>query len=309
MLNSSQYSDCQLCPRHCSVDRTAGQTGWCGETSTCRIAVATAHHGEEPCISGTRGSGTIFFSGCSCQCFFCQNYQISLDHNGEPITADELLTKARTLADNGVHNLNFVTPDHFWPHIRYVCTTLRKEGFMLPFICNGSGYHKPEIITEMADIFDIFLPDIKYNTSSLSKQCINADDYPEVAFSVLAKMCEQKGFLQPFDNTGNTTAETGVLVRHLVLPGQLENTFGILRKLRREFGRMLPLSVMSQFRPTPRCKKNNLFTRCITRQEYEAVLELLHELDFRQVFLQPDFGDPGFSPEFNNQNPFPGKPK
>ena len=119
-------------------------------------------------------------------------------------------------------------------------------------------------------------------------------------------MCEQKGFLQPFDTTGKNTAEQGVLVRHLVLPGQLENTFGILRKLRREFGRMLPLSVMSQFRPTPSSQRKNLFMRCINRQEYEDVVELLHELDFRQVFLQPDFGETGFTPDFNKQNPFPG---
>ena len=132
-----EYADCRLCPRQCGVNRCAGIHGRCGETAVCRVASTGPHHGEEPSISGTNGSGTLFFSGCSCRCFFCQNYQISQDGMGAEYSPEALLEGARALVKQGVHNLNFVTPDHFWPHIEWLCRTLRNEGVTIPFLFNS----------------------------------------------------------------------------------------------------------------------------------------------------------------------------
>ena len=300
------YRCCELCPRHCRVDRSAGQTGKCGEPAECRIGSIGPHHGEEPPISGTKGSGTIFLSGCPCQCFFCQNYQLSLQHAGRAIGAEELLDSIRDLVQTGVHNLNFVTPDHFWPHIKHICRKLREAAVDIPFIYNCSGYERADLIPEVAEYMQIFLPDFKYSDPELARECSSAPEYPEVALAALREMVARRGFLEPFDQTGMRPAREGVLVRHLVLPGQADNSIEVLKTLREEFGRMLPLSVMSQYRPMPECRRRGLLMRQVTAEEYRRVCDAVDELGFRQVFLQPALDDTGYVPDFSQRNPFPG---
>ena len=343
-MNLDAYKECRLCPRDCKVDRTQQKLGFCGESATCRVSFIGPHFGEEPSFTGSRGSGTIFFSGCSSQCFFCQNYQISIQHDGRTITSAELLSEVRALLEGdvkkavipakagiqergspikafgddkkgkpeekGVHNLNFVTPDHFWPHIRILCSALREEGVRIPMLFNGSGYQKPEMVAEYAEWMDIFLPDFKFAEPKLAKLCMGDERYPEIALRALNEMVRLKGFLKPFDTTGEKTAQQGVLVRHLVLPGHVENSLEVLRLLHHEFGPGLPLSVMSQFCPVPGCAKQKEFQRGLTSGEYDQVLGLVEKLGFEKVYTQELQEEKDFLPDFKNrENPFPSNRK
>ncbi|MFH0985315.1 MAG: radical SAM protein [Candidatus Omnitrophota bacterium] len=307
MDSFSSYQQCTLCPRDCKVDRAKGPLGFCGESSSCRVSFIGPHFGEEPSFTGTRGSGTIFFSGCSSQCFFCQNYQISNQHEGRTVTSAELLSEVRALLAKGVHNLNFVTPDHFWPHIEVLCQALREEGVKIPKIFNCSGYQKQEQVKVYAGEMDIFLPDFKFAEAELAETCMRDARYPEIALEALREMVRLKGFLEPWDVTGERTAGRGVLVRHLVLPGYIDNSLKVLRLLHKEFGPGLPLSVMSQFRPVSECSRKKKLDRSLHAEEYAQILELVEELGFEKVYIQELKEETAFMPDFKNpQDPFPG---
>jgi putative pyruvate formate lyase activating enzyme len=284
----------------------AGRTGFCGETAVCRVASLGAHHGEEPCFSGTKGSGTVFFSGCSCGCFFCQNHQISHEHLGNEMPLEELVEGILALVAQGVHNVNFVTPDHFLPHVVEVCRQLRRAGVEVPFLYNCSGYMQAERVPELADAIDIFLPDFKFADPLLAQRCLGDPRYPKLALAAVEAMVEAVGFLTPWDDSGEVLAEKGVLVRHLVLPEQVENSLAVLDTLHGRFGAGLPLSIMSQYRPTSRCRDEDVFARTVKAREYERVCDRVVELGFERVFIQPDFGDDGFFPDFSRDEPFAG---
>ncbi len=306
-MEIERYRNCSLCPRDCRVDRTGGQLGYCRESAELRVASVCVHFGEEPCFTGTGGSGTIFFAGCACRCFFCQNHQISLGGTGQTVLIDDLSRQCEELVERGVHNLNFVTPDHFWPHVKVVCRELRRSGCDVPFIYNCSGYMTPGLVDEVADTMDIFLPDFKFALPEIARTCMRDSHYPAIALEALRRMVEHRGFLEPFDPDGRDPARSGILVRHLVLPGQVENSLKVLEVLRAEFGRMLPLSVMSQFQPVPECKARNLFTDRVDPDAYQQVCDRIVELDFQQVFVQPMFDDTDFFPDFHRpDDPFPG---
>lgn len=302
------YAACELCPRRCGVNRLAGARGACGETAECRVATFGPHFGEEPCFTGTRGSGTIFFSGCACGCFFCQNHQISRGGLGAPMDGDGLFRAAEELIARGAHNLNFVTGDHFWPHIAALARRLRAAGYALPLLFNSSGYVLPERVAEMARWMDIFLPDYKFADPDLARTCMAGPDYPDVAMAALRAMVAARGFLFPFDPTGREPAREGVLVRHLVLPGRVENSRRALRRLRDEFGPRLPISVMSQYRPTPRCRGRGDFARPLTPEEYAAIRADVEALEFENVFLQEWEREGLFFPDFAADRPFRGNP-
>ena len=270
----------------------------------CRIGAACVHRGEEPSFGGTHGSGTIFFSGCSCRCFFCQNRQISRCGTGRQVTPAELHAAALRLIESGVHNLNFVTADHFWPHVRDLCRRLRHEGHTLPFLYNCSGYQCCDLVDEVSELMDIFVPDLKFMSPDLARECMGDPRYPELALAALRLMVERRGFLDVWDPSGQRVARQGVLVRHLVLPGEVENSLSTLRVLRSEFGRLLPLSLMSQFQPTVACSENARFMRAVTAEEYQRVCGLAEELGFVTVYVQPEFGDLDFFPDFESEEPF-----
>jgi len=305
-MDLSPYRECMLCPRLCRVDRVAGQRGVCGETAVCRVASIGPHHGEEPALSGTRGSGTIFFAGGSCRCLFCQNWQISREGFGEEVTLEHLTVRALELVATGVHNLNFVTPTHVWPHVRELCRRLRAAGVQIPLVLNCSGYERPERVREYREVIDIYLPDFKFTDPDLARRCMGDERYAEYALASLREMVAAVGFLEPWDDTFQTVARRGVLVRHLVLPGYVESSLGLLRLLHREFGPGLPLSIMSQYRPMPACLKAGFLTHPVPRQEYEQVCALAEDLGFEHAFIQPDYGDEGFAPDFRDEEPFAG---
>lgn len=305
-MDAASYEACVLCPRVCGVNRRAGARGVCGETADLRVASIGPHFGEEPCFTGARGSGTVFFSGCSCRCFFCQNWQISTGAVGRTLTPGVFAEEVGAMLDRGVHNLNFVTPDHFLPHIEDLLRRLKAKGPAPPVILNTSGYQSAERVDRQAASADIFLPDVKFADPELARAVMGDARYPDLAIAALARMIELKGLLHPFDPTGAETAASGVLVRHLILPGEIENTVRVLERLRRDFGRWLPLSLMSQYHPVPACAGRGELDRRVNREEYDTARACAESLGFEQLFIQDWLGDDAFLPDFNRAEPFKG---
>jgi len=310
------YENCRLCPRQCGADRTgfskSGLPGFCGLDHELRIAHIGPHFGEEPPISGVNGSGTIFFSGCTLKCSYCQNYQISKEGLGERLTLDELFIKTSEMIDeHKVHNINFVTPDHFFIHTQRLVMLLRDKGYYLPIVYNLSGYQSEDILKGIEGNADIYLPDFKYSDHELAMTFSKAGEYPDIALGAISEMIRQKGFLDSVENESEP-ARKGVLVRHLILPGKVENSLGVLTALFLEFGSKLPISLMSQYQPVIKHKDEDL-NRRITRKEFEKVYSHALDLGFENLFVQfPDEVDPDmkeglpFLPDFRRQEPFSG---
>jgi putative pyruvate formate lyase activating enzyme len=311
------YQDCRLCPRECGVNRsgsgTEGRAGFCKETSQLRVSYVGPHFGEEPPLTGTHGSGTIFFSGCSLRCSFCQNYQISRDGLGWPVDLDELVQRVeQMIRDHRVHNINLVTPDHFFPHAFRLISLLRRKGYSLPAVFNFSGYQSVPILKHAEPYADIYLPDFKYADPALAARFSRCRDYPDLALRAIAEMIRQKGFLDSFERS-TPSANRGVMVRHLILPGYVENSVNALTTLFLEFGALLPLSLMSQYSPVLAHKEENM-NRTLRAEEFQAVYAHALDLGFHRLFVQfPDEKGPGtkppFLPDFRLSQPFSTSPE
>jgi putative pyruvate formate lyase activating enzyme len=311
----SLYENCRLCPRACGANRhQEGKTGYCRESNELRVAYVGPHFGEEPPISGDRGSGTVFFSGCSLRCSYCQNHQISWGGTGKAIAVEELSDRVEDMIQaHRVHNLNLVTPDHFFPHAAMLISLLKGRGHELPVVLNLSGYQAKAMLAMARDYADIYLADFKYADASLATRLSNCRDYPEVALEAIAEMIRQKGFLDTFYK-GAEIARKGVLVRHLMLPGETENSIDALTSLFLEFGPHLPLSLMSQYTPISPQNKGSL-GRLLAQDEFDRVYGHAMELGFDCLFVQflhhddaeentPD----AFMPDFSCSQPFSGNP-
>ncbi len=304
------YENCRLCPRACGVNRVSGRRGsargFCGETDRLRIAHVGPHFGEEPPITGKNGSGTVFFCGCSLRCAYCQNHQISQGDAGETVAGDTAFRRIREMIRlYRVHNLNFVTPDHFFPHVFYLVSCIRAAGHDLPVVCNLSGYQSVEVLKQAGDYTDIYLPDFKYSDPDLAARLSRCREYPAVALAAISEMVRQKGFLDTGAEEGSV-ARKGVLVRHLVLPGKVRNSVDALTALFVEFGPDLPLSLMSQYHPVAPQEDDDL-NRRVSVKEFEAVLAHAADLGFREMFVQrieTAFERPPFLPDFRKPDPF-----
>jgi putative pyruvate formate lyase activating enzyme len=271
-----------------------------------RIATIQAHRGEEPPISGNKGSGAVFFSGCSLRCLFCQNYHISQEGLGREWTVQQIVDRMAALREQtGIHNVNFVTPDHFLPHTAAVVTLLRERGICIPTVYNLSGYQRLESLTLIESVADIYLPDFKYADERLAQGLSGCADYPTVALDALFEMVRQKGFLR-----ANAPSRQGVLVRHLILPGQVQNSLNVLSMLFVEFGPELPISLMSQYVPVRQFPSGSPLNRQVTRGEFQEVFQHAQELGYRNLFIQyPEEVTQDrrpFLPDFRTVNPFPG---
>lgn len=308
------YKNCRLCPRDCGVNRTNGKEsnhlGLCGETHELRVAYVGPHFGEEPPISGKNGSGTVFFSGCSLKCSFCQNYQITHQGLGVSTGLGQLMQKLKKMIHvHQVHNINFVTPDHFFPHVFRLVSLLRDSGLDLPIVYNLSGYQSVALLKIAGDYNDIYLPDYKYSEPSLAAGLSRCPDYPQKAIEAIYEMVRQKGFLDTCSKD-NEIARRGVLVRHLILPGKVKNSIDALTSLFVEFGSGLPVSLMSQYHPVLRQKDRDL-NRFISSDEFERVYSHAMDLGFENLFIQfPDkgagcrVGNFPFLPDFRRTEPF-----
>ncbi len=314
MRVQDEYRECRLCPRACGVDRVQaevdGAKGFCGETGRIRVGYVGPHFGEEPPLTGENGSGTIFFSGCTLQCVYCQNHQISWGGMGETVRSDVLLERIQTMVRrHGVHNLNFVTPDHFLPHVRALVTSLKAKKMGLPVVFNLSGYQSLPWLKAAESSVDIYLPDFKYANSRLAGRLSTCRDYPEIALSAISEMVRQKGFLDVFTG-GRTLAKKGVLVRHLILPGYVRNSVNVLNALFLEFGRDVPVSLMSQYTPAVH-QRDPLLNETVTGQMFDEVYDHALSLGFEHLFVQfPEKDSDGgvelplWVPDFQKAEPF-----
>lgn len=287
---------CTICPRNCHIDRTAAN-GFCGCSSVPKVARAALHFDEEPCISGTRGSGTIFFSGCNLKCIFCQNIVLQDGTLGEPFTVDHLVETMLALQSRGAHNINLVTPT---PHRDILVPALRaakENGLSIPVLYNTNAYETVETIRAYEGLVDLYLPDLKYHDDRLARKFSKVTGYFPIALEAIREMVRQTGFMQT-DNSG--MALRGVRIRHLVLPGCVFDTRAVLNAVAETFGTDIPLSLMSQYTPMPACKEPPL-SRRLTKREYESAVEHCISLGFQNVYIQ-DFESVGtsYTPPFSD---------
>ena len=275
-------TDCRLCPRNCRVNRKE-RTGFCGEKDGIRCARAALHYWEEPCISGTRGSGAVFFSGCSLKCCYCQNYQISQEGLGKEISPEKLARIFLDLQEQGAHNINLVTGTHFLPGI-LTALDLARPILSIPVVYNCGGYEKPEVIRLLDGYVDIYLPDLKYFDPELSARYSGARDYFAQASQAVSAMISQTGS-PVFDEDG--IMQKGVIIRHMVLPGSRKDSISILRWIREH----LPeegflLSLLSQYTPFYKSCEYPQINRRLTTYEYDKVLEEAISLGLTRGFMQ-----------------------
>ena len=286
---------CTACPRACGIDRDT-QRGYCGQSNAFRIARADLHMWEEPCISGTRGSGTVFFSGCNLGCVFCQNFRVSHRGQGIEVSQDELIEKMLALQDRGAHNINLVTPTHYAVQLASVFSKV-KPMLHIPIVYNTSGYEKIEALELLSPYVDVWMPDFKFGSAQLAKDYAGAADYPEVAARAIAKMYEIAGKVQ-FDADGMMTR--GVLVRHLVLPGCRKDSVAVLDRLAETIPiQAVRLSLMSQYTPefATDAPFENLHRR-VTTFEYESVTRHAERLGFIGYMQQRASATAKYTPDF-----------
>lgn len=247
------YKRCELCPRRCGVDRTRGETGVCRTAAQARVAAAHPHFGEEPELVGRGGSGTIFFSQCNLRCVFCQNWEIAHEGEGELVTDDELAGMMLALQRRGCHNINLVTPTHVAPSVVAALVIAAQRGLRLPLVYNCGGYERVEVLRLLDGVVDIYLPDFKYTDGAMAdKYSSGARDYPEAAAAAILEMHRQVGDLVT-DERG--VALRGLMVRHLLMPGQIAGTPRFLEFVERELGRGTYVNLMRQYRPAGRARE------------------------------------------------------
>jgi putative pyruvate formate lyase activating enzyme len=302
-LLTAQLTRCECCPRRCGVNRLEGQVGFCRIPDSTYISHAGLHFGEEPPISGTKGSGTIFFAGCNLCCVFCQNYQISQEFQQgytRILTVDELASEMLRLQNEGAHNINFVSPSHVIFQMADAIKLAKEKGLVVPVVYNSNGYDSVNALQQIRGLVDIYLPDIKYLENELGKQFSAVDDYADVVPGVLGEMLDQVGHLE-MDDEG--IAVRGLLVRHLVLPDYLGNSRRCLYFL----ANLSPdtfISIMSQYSPQYKACGYPGINRTLTKGEYDEVTDYALELGFQNVFIQELESQEHYLPDFFQESPF-----
>ena len=294
-MSGLTMGQCNLCPRGCGVDRSV-RTGVCGCGDTMRVARAALHMWEEPCLSGERGSGAVFFAGCPLHCIFCQNAAISGGDTGRAYTPEKLAREMLRLQEEGAANINLVTAGQWALPVKETIAIAKKQGLRLPILWNSSGYETEETLRLLAEDIDIYLPDLKYVSSDLARDFSHVPDYPEVAKKAIARMVEAAG--EPaFDADGYMTR--GVIVRHLVLPGHRDESFKVVEYLYKTYGDRIFQSIMNQYTPPARELTYRELNRKLTRYEYDQVVEYARSLGVENAYIQVGgTASESFIPEF-----------
>lgn len=269
-----RLAPCTLCPHHCGVDRRGGKAGRCGAGSGISVASCNLHFGEEPPISGERGSGTIFFAHCPLRCVFCQNYPLSQLGHGNAVTIEQLTDMLLDLQGRGAHNINFVTPTHMAAHMADAVVRARAKGLAIPIVYNTSGYDDVATLRLLDGIVDIYLPDAKYMDDAVAIKLSGARNYHEVNTAALKEMHRQVGALE-LDEHG--IARRGMIIRHLVLPGGLSQSSDVLRFIARDISPDVHVSLMAQYHPAHRAESVPGLEKRLTQKEYDAVLRVMEE--------------------------------
>ncbi len=293
----AEMKDCRLCPRACGADRASGQKGYCNMTAELMVARAALHMWEEPCISGEEGSGTVFFSGCSLGCVYCQNYHISKGMVGKNITIERLTEIFLELQDKKANNINLVTAGHYIPQLIEAIKGARKLGLHIPIVYNSSGYEKVEALRLLEGYIDIYLPDLKYMEEKPARLYSSCHDYFEYACEAIKEMVRQVGSPE-FDARGMMLR--GVIIRHMTLPGYLEDSKNILKYLYETYKDTIYTSILNQYTPLSQVKNYPVINRRISDEEYEELVDYAIEIGVENGFIQEgETAAESFIPEFN----------
>ncbi len=294
--------DCTLCPRNCHVNRADGRKGYCKVAADLVVARAALHMWEEPCISGEEGSGTVFFSGCAMGCSYCQNYNIARGLAGKVITTRRLSEIFLELQAKKANNINLVTPSHYVPQIIEAIRLAKGNGLAIPIVYNSSGYEKVETLRMLEGYIDIYLPDLKYKDREPARRYSNCPDYFEYASEAISEMVRQVGEPEFEQGDENALMKKGVIVRHLTLPGYLEDSKNIIKYLYGTFGDTIYISVMNQYTPMGLALKDPILGRRITEEEYEELIDYAIGIGVEKGFIQEgDTASESFIPEFNGE--------
>lgn len=310
---SSLYKSCTQCPKQCKIDRTT-QTGFCKETNQLRIAFAGLHFGEEPLITVSGGSGTIFFTGCTLRCAFCQNYQISQNGYGKEVTIDDFVEICKKLQQAGAENINLVTGSHHIPFIAEGIKAAKSKGITIPFCWNSSAYENVEMLELLKGLVTIWLPDLKTLSCDLSKKLFAAPDYPQVATKAIKWMIENNP-MEIIQKDDKEKMISGVIIRHLFMPGHFEETAEVLSWLKENADSKACLSLMNQYTPVPFKESDAQYTkrtlalkaienRLVTPQEDADIQDLIEAFDFDYLFYQELSDDTSWLPDFTRPQPF-----
>jgi len=297
--------NCTLCPRECRENRFKGGSGYCRMDAGLNIASICIHRGEEPSISGKDGICNIFFSGCNLHCIFCQNHEIShtelVIRNAE-VELESVLNRLEEIISSGINRVGFVSPSHVVPQVKAIIRGLNSRNLHPITVYNTNSYDKKETVRSLSGFIDVYLPDYKYVTADLASEYSDSRDYPEVALKAIKEMYYQKGSTLRMDEEGR--AENGMLLRHLVLPGHVEESKKVLRMIAEELSSGVHLSLMSQYNPTSLVKNHPLLNRSLYSEEYESVVEEMENLGFRNGWVQGLDSNSNFNPDFSRENPF-----
>jgi putative pyruvate formate lyase activating enzyme len=282
-MREQMYEDCTLCPRECHINRLLGEKGFCRENAKVFAARAGLHMWEEPCLSGKKGSGAVFFSGCSLGCIFCQNREISRGKSGKEVSTGRLAEIFLILQEKGAANINLVTGEHYVPSIMDALDLAKKQGLCIPVVYNSSGYEKTETLKLLKDYVDVYLPDFKYWDGELAFRYSGIHDYRERAKEAIREMVSQRG--KP-EFTRDGYLKSGVIVRHLILPGHTKDSKKVLEFLYQEFGKHIYISIMNQYTPMAAFPEAPELERKVTKREYQKVLEYALSIGIEQGFFQ-----------------------
>ena len=278
-----ELKSCNICPHKCGVNRLNGIKGRCKCDNKIKIALASVHNYEEPCISGKNGSGTVFFSNCNLNCIYCQNYEISQLGKGKEITIEHLAQIFIKQQEKNVNNINLVTPTMYVPQIIEAIKIARKKSLNIPIIYNSNGYENVETIKKLNGYIDIYLPDLKYYSNEIAKKYSKIDNYFETAISAIKEMQKQVG--NPIFNEKGII-QKGVIIRHLILPHHLLNTKNILKYVKENFDENTYISIMAQYFPTYKAKEDKLINRKLTKKEYKEIESYLYLLNLKNGYIQ-----------------------
>ena len=279
----ARLADCDICPRQCHVDRYSDAGGICGMGAGLWVSSANLHFGEEPPLSGTRGSGTIFLTGCNLKCCYCQNYPISQMHHGRELSLDEFIETMLGLERRGAHNINFVTPTHYSAQISEAILGARNRGLRVPIVWNSSGYDRVDVLRSLEGLIEIYLPDMRYADSGNADCYSSAPDYPEINRAAIKEMFRQVGNLEMDDHGA---AKRGLIIRHLVMPDFVTGTREILRFIADEISRDCAVSLMSQYFPAHKAFENDTISRRITSKEYNQAVAWMTEFGLENGWSQ-----------------------
>lgn len=282
-----QLDKCEICPRKCKVNRNNNQIGWCKSTDRVKIGLYSTHYFEEPCISGDKGSGTVFFSNCTMNCIFCQNYEISQLGKGKEISIEELSNIFIMQQEKGVHNINLVTPTSYVYQIIEAIKIAKAKGLNIPIVYNTNGYENIETIKALNGYVDVYLPDLKYAEEKLAIEYSGAKNYFEVATKAIKEMIKQVGNIK-LNEDG--IIQKGVIIRHLVLPNHIENSKKVLLWIKQNLPNDIYVSIMAQYFPTYKAKENQKLNRKLTKKEWKQIEKYVEEIDIENGFIQ-ELGD------------------